>query len=185
MADLQIRKKSIKTWQHVDSVNGSFILGKFTFSTDNTRMQIIEEGHAKRNYYELQNITIFDDTAGGLAESFSSFSLLSQRLEELKYPAFYRDGDSNVSVVPDLSNAFTSQTVVFSDFTALNGNKSQITANKEILIAKIVGGRELDVNIDYLHTKATGVIEITGDLLAQINSNPADYAGLSINFKLY
>jgi hypothetical protein len=93
MSTLIIRKKSLKTWLHIDSVLGSFIISKFYFSADNLTFQIVEQGLAKRLIYNVEDITLYDDVNGGGAETFSTITELSLRLEELKYPAFQRDGE--------------------------------------------------------------------------------------------
>jgi len=48
MSTLTIRKKSLKTWLHTDSILGDFIISKFYFSTDNVSFQIVEQGQSKR-----------------------------------------------------------------------------------------------------------------------------------------
>jgi len=92
MSTLQIRKKSLKTWIHVDSVLGEFIISKFYFNADDNEFQIVEQGQSKRFKYSILNITLFDDTDSGTAETFSTIEELSLRLEELNYPAFNIDG---------------------------------------------------------------------------------------------
>lgn len=92
MSTLQIRKKSLKTWVHVDSVLGEFIISKFYFNADDNEFQIVEQGQSKRFKYSILNITLFDDTDSGTAETFPTIEELSLRLEELNYPAFNIDG---------------------------------------------------------------------------------------------
>jgi len=88
MAILQIRKKSNKTWVHTDSVLGLFILSKFYVSADGTKFQIVEQGESKRRIYDVVDISLFDDTQGGLIEVFTNITALLLRLEQLQYPAF-------------------------------------------------------------------------------------------------
>jgi len=92
MSTLTIRKKSLKTWLHVDSVIGDFIISKFYFNADNISFQIVEQGNAKRVIYNISDITLYDDVNGGGAETFSTITQLSLRLEALNYPAFQYDG---------------------------------------------------------------------------------------------
>jgi hypothetical protein len=99
MATLQIRKKTNKTWLHVDSELGEFILSKFYFSEDVNKFQIVEQGESKRRIYDIINITVYDDSIGGSAESFTTIAELSIRLEQLLYPAF-----NNIAGVPASSN---------------------------------------------------------------------------------
>jgi len=90
MATLQIKKKSLNTWEHIDSELGTFILSKFYFSADGTKFQVVEQGQAKRRIYDITEISVFD--IGGSAETFATITALSLRLEELKYPAYNLGG---------------------------------------------------------------------------------------------
>jgi len=90
MATLQIKKKSLNTWEHIDSELGTFILSKFYFSADGTKFQVVEQGQAKRRIYDITEISVFD--IGGSAETFATITALSLRLEELNYPAYNLGG---------------------------------------------------------------------------------------------
>jgi len=92
MSTLTIRKKSLKTWLHTDSILGDFIISKFYFSTDNVSFQIVEQGQSKRVIYNITDITLYALPSGGTAETFTTITQLSLRLEELNYPAFQYDG---------------------------------------------------------------------------------------------
>jgi len=92
MSTLTIRKKSLKTWLHTDSILGDFIISKFYFSTDNVSFQIVEQGQSKRVIYDITDITLYALPSGGTAETFTTITQLSLRLEELNYPAFQYDG---------------------------------------------------------------------------------------------
>jgi hypothetical protein len=102
MATLQIQKKSNKVWLHVASDQQDFIISKFYFNADGLEFQIVEQGQSKRNKYSLGDISVFD--IGGSAEVFSTMTALSLRLEALKYPAFYRDGESILDSFLDLTD---------------------------------------------------------------------------------
>lgn len=90
---LQIRKLSTKSWKHVDSIDGAFILTKFYAKTENDKFLIIEVYGSKRREYLVTDIEVYD--IGGTAETFSNLEDLILRLEELKYTGFYRDGEIN------------------------------------------------------------------------------------------
>jgi hypothetical protein len=92
MSTLIIRKKSLKTWLHTDSVLGDFIISKFYFNADNGNFQVVEQGQSRRVIYDVSDITLYDDTSGGSAETFANITALSLRLEALNYPAFQYDG---------------------------------------------------------------------------------------------
>lgn len=88
MATLTIRKKSNFTWLHIDSELGSFILSKFYTSSDNTKIQIVEQGQSRRREYEVTNVYLYDDVLNTGVETFTNITDLSLRLEALLYPAF-------------------------------------------------------------------------------------------------
>ena len=92
MSNLSIRKKSLNTWLHTDSIFGDFIISKFYFNSYDGQFRIVEEGNSRLVAYEIANITLYDDTNGGTPETFSTITELSLRLEALQYPAFDRTG---------------------------------------------------------------------------------------------
>ena len=104
MSNLSIRKKSTNTWLHTDSVFGDFIISKFYFNSFFAKFQIVEEGNARLEKYEIANITLYDDTDGGVAETFTNITELSLRLEELQYPAFDRTGTSVFPSMEQITN---------------------------------------------------------------------------------
>jgi len=104
MSNLSIRKKSINTWLHTDSVFGDFIISKFYFNSFFAKFQIVEEGNTRLEQYEIANITLYDDTDGGAPEYFATITELSLRLEELQYPAFDRTGTSVFPSMEQITN---------------------------------------------------------------------------------
>jgi nitrogen fixation protein len=92
MSTLIIRKRSLKTWVHTDSVLGDFIISKFYFNADNVSFQIVEQGQSRRVIYNINDITLYNTVDGGGAETFTTITQLSLRLEQLNYPAFQTDG---------------------------------------------------------------------------------------------
>ena len=103
MSTLVIRKKSLKTWLHTDSILGNFIISKFYFNADNASFQIVEQGQSKRVIYNISDITLYNEIGGGSAETFSTITQLSLRLEELNYPAFQYDGQ--ITSIANLKDA--------------------------------------------------------------------------------
>lgn len=91
MALLKIIKLSTKTWKHNSDVDGDFILTKFYAKQEDNEFLLVETYGAKRRKYLISEIEVYD--IGGTAETFSNFTDLFLRLEELKYPAFYVDGE--------------------------------------------------------------------------------------------
>ena len=92
MSTLIIRKRSLKTWVHTDSILGDFIISKFYFNADNVSFQIVEQGQSRRVIYNINDITLYNTIDGGGAETFTTITQLSLRLEQLNYPAFQLDG---------------------------------------------------------------------------------------------
>jgi hypothetical protein len=109
MSTLTIRKKSLKTWLHTDSILGDFIISKFYFSADNVSFQIVEQGQSKRVIYNITDITLYALPNGGTAETFTTITQLSLRLEELNYPAFQYDGQ--ITSIANLIDAGTGVTI--------------------------------------------------------------------------
>lgn len=91
MTLLKIIKLSNKTWKHNSDVDGDFILTKFYAKQEDNEFLLIETYGAKRRKYLIAEIEVYD--IGGTAETFSNFDDLFLRLEALKYPAFFTDGE--------------------------------------------------------------------------------------------
>ncbi len=106
MATLQIRKKFLFTWLHIDGSLGEFILSNFYFSQDNNKFQIIEQGESKRRIYNVTDITVYDDTAGGIPETFTTITALSLRLEALRYIGFNFQNTLNPVYVDDTASHY-------------------------------------------------------------------------------
>jgi hypothetical protein len=109
MSTLVIRKKSLKTWLHTDSILGDFIISKFYFNADSLSFQIVEQGKSKRVIYNVSDITLFALPTGGSAETFANITDLSLRLEALNYPAFQYDGQ--ITSIANLIDAGTNVTI--------------------------------------------------------------------------
>jgi hypothetical protein len=97
MSTLVIRKKSLKTWEHYLDDRPLFISSKFFFNTpEGFKFQIVEEGKATLGAIAIEDITLYDDSTGGGAETFATVTELSIRLEALDYTGHYRNGDISV-----------------------------------------------------------------------------------------
>lgn len=146
MSTLVIRKKSLKTWLHIDSVLGDFIISKFYFNADNLSFQIVEQGNSKRVIYNIADITLYDDVTGGGVETFSTIEELSLRLEELNYPAFFYDG--TITSIANLISEGTNITIT-GDGTLLNPYVINATGGgfgtPTLAQVTAVGGREVKI----------------------------------------
>jgi len=150
MSNLSIRKKSLNTWLHTDSVFGDFIISKFYFNYFEAKFQIVEEGNTRLERYEIANITLYDDTNGGTPETFSTITELSLRLEELQYPAFDRSG--GVVSISGLIEAGTNVTITGSGTTSdpyvinSSGGGGTTPNLQEVLL---VGNEAVDIPIRF------------------------------------
>jgi len=83
MSTLQIRKLESGTFKHVDSIDGEFFLGRFSFKQELTKAFLVEAYGAKRREYGIADISVFDYL--GTEETFTNFTDLINRLTELGY----------------------------------------------------------------------------------------------------
>jgi hypothetical protein len=95
---LVIRKKGNKNFFHYFTIGGTefeYSASDLTIIIDNNKAKlrsITGRPIALKDGYTVNQITIFDDSTGGSAETFATFVLLTQRLIDLGYPAYYQDG---------------------------------------------------------------------------------------------
>lgn len=94
MASLEIRKKANKVFQHIS--NGvTFIGSDFEISSINNTIKVVKLSGApviSKDGFLISEITVYDDTAGGIAEPFGTIEELFERLVDLGYNAFYEEG---------------------------------------------------------------------------------------------
>lgn len=83
MSILQIIKLESGTFKHVDSIDGDFFLGRFSFKQELNKAFLVEAYGAKRRDYLISEIRVFDYL--GTAETFFNFTDLINRLTELGY----------------------------------------------------------------------------------------------------
>jgi hypothetical protein len=91
METLIIRKKSQYNWFHEPSDEGKFQLSRFYISQDEAAsdiFRIVEFSGARRNGYNVGDITLIDETTGTTTTNFSTMEQLSLLLTSLNYPAF-------------------------------------------------------------------------------------------------
>ena len=127
MAFIQIRKKFENVWEHITDTK-TFMISKFYFKLDNNGFQIVERGGVKRNVYQLNEITVYDDTGAGTPETFTTQVGLYNRLLDLKYTGFDASLIFPPSPISDLVNYAV-------DFDYLGVNNFSIPSN--ILIVSI------------------------------------------------
>ena len=135
MALLKIIKLSTKTWKHNSDVDGDFILTKFYAKQEDNDFLLVESYGAKRRKYKINEIEVYD--IGGSAETFADFDALFLRLEVLKYPAFYVDGEVLTDFLSNDISTYTPAT------TPLSGTEKALIHDgidfKEVAVSEFVG----------------------------------------------
>lgn len=104
-----MHKKSLKVWDHIATGVDDFFISGFYFKRAGNVFQIVELGGSNRRKYELSEITVFDDTDGGVPETFTNATDLELRLEQLRYPGFFQPGEVNIAdyISPSPGNGLT------------------------------------------------------------------------------
>lgn len=90
MSTLQIIKLESGTFKHVDSIDGEFFLGRFSFKQELGKAFLVEAYGAKRREYTILDISVFDYL--GTVETFTNFTDLINRLTELGYTGIETNG---------------------------------------------------------------------------------------------
>lgn len=179
MALLKIIKLSTKTWKHNSNVDGDFILTKFYAKQEDNEFLLVETYGAKRRKYLISEIEVYD--IGGTAETFSNFTDLFLRLEALKYPAFYVDGESTgggtwgtitgtLADQTDLQSALNSKQDVltpvnFGEFMDLElPTKLTPSLSDSLLARDSLTNEAVEINISDLQTLISGTTWDLSDL---------------------
>lgn len=179
MALLKIIKLSTKTWKHNSDVDGDFILTKFYAKQEDNEFLLVETYGAKRRKYLISEIDVYD--IGGTAETFSNFTDLFLRLEALKYPAFYVDGESTgggtwgtitgtLADQTDLQSALNSKqnvldSVNFGEFMDLElPTKLTPSLSDSLLARDSLTNEAVEINISDLQTLISGTTWDLSDL---------------------
>jgi hypothetical protein len=149
MATLEIRKKSLKTWLHVPSDADNFILSKFYCKTDAGTFKIVEESGSNRREYSYSDITVYDDTDIGTAETFGSAQALMLRLEVLKYTGFNRDGDIPTSYIESVvagTNVTIDNTDPLNPIISSTGGGGTQNLNEVLVEGNSTGGENIFIS---------------------------------------
>lgn len=91
---LQIRKKAGNVWDYydVDKDETSSSSKQFMVTKDET-VEFTQPYGNDFARFTLSEIAVYDDTASGTEETYSTIPELSARLKALGNPSFYRSGD--------------------------------------------------------------------------------------------
>jgi len=156
MALLKIIKLSTKTWKHNSDVDGDFILTKFYAKQEDNDFLLVESYGAKRRKYKINEIEVYD--IGGSAETFADFDALFLRLEVLKYPAFYIDGEILTEFLSNDISTYTPAT------TPLVGTELALiddgTGFKKVAVSEFGGGDFIPLSGTTVGNPVTGDIEL-------------------------
>ena len=110
---LEIRKKAVKNFEHIyNSYKLTFSDLRIAFNGETQNVKITRENGAfviKRDGFNVNEISVYDETEAGTEETFVNVTVLANRLIELGYIAFYEDGDIVPSefISSDASNSLT------------------------------------------------------------------------------
>ena len=110
---LEIRKKSASTWVHIkDGV--SIILSKGFFRIQDDKFELTENSGVdqfKSKRTPISQVTVYDDSKGGVSYNFSTSIQLVERLKSLDYPFFNTaSGSSDANTNIDGGNASSTYT---------------------------------------------------------------------------
>lgn len=160
MSTLQIRKKSQFVWEHIDSVLGRFIISNFFVSIDDNKFQVVEKGKTQRIKYDVTDITVYDDTLLGMAESFVDMTTLSIRLTELYYPAF---DYANVPVM--VSNSGISSTLKTSFTYDGSTNIFTLPANSKVIVVTLNNAVIDEWNVSGNNLTITTTLDVNDEII--------------------
>lgn len=95
MSILQIKKLQNGAFKHVDSIDGEFFLGRFSFKQEFNKAFLVEAYGAKRREYQINEIEVYDYL--GSVETFTNWTNLINRLTYLGYTGIETNGIIPVS----------------------------------------------------------------------------------------
>ena len=90
MSTLQIRKLQSGAFKHVDSLDGEFFLGRFSFKQEFNKAFLVEAYGATRRKYSIAEISVYNYL--GTAETFTNWTDLLNRLTDLGYTGIETNG---------------------------------------------------------------------------------------------
>lgn len=90
MSILKIIQLESGAFKHNDSIDGDFFLGRFSFKEELNKAFLAEAYGAKKRSYAINEIEVY--AFEGVAESFTNFTDLENRLVELNYTGIDTNG---------------------------------------------------------------------------------------------
>ena len=96
---LQIRKKGIKNFEHL-YLSFSYIANDLRIESNNNIVRLTKENGAPiflKDGFNVLDITIYDDTDGGVAETYNNDIDFTNRLIELNYNPYFDGGDVDLT----------------------------------------------------------------------------------------
>jgi hypothetical protein len=176
---LEIRKKGNKNFWHYynglefsgSDIRIAFVNNNVTITRENGAFVFLREG------FDFINISVYDDTASGIEETFATVQELEQRLIDLGYIAFYEDGNVDLSLY-----ALKSNVLQLNNTTPFTPDADYKPATKKYVDDNSSGASTLvdltDTNIDtptnaqaLVYDTATGKW-INGDVSGGVGTNP-------------
>jgi hypothetical protein len=156
MSTLQIKKLQSGAFEHVDSIDGNFFLGRFSFKQEFNKAFLVEAYGAKRREYTIEQIEVFDYL--GTAETFTNFTDLENRLVELAYTGIETNG-----IIPTASSYISSDVNNALELGADNKLFVPIVGGNNILVtnASVSGTYNLDFSKDTFELTLVGNTTLT------------------------
>ena len=148
MSTLQIRKLESGSFKHVDSIDGEFFLGRFSFKQELDKSFLVEAYGAKRREYDVLQISVFDYL--GTAELFTNWTDLENRLTELGYTGIETNG-----IIPTASYYISSD----------SDNSLQLGTDNKLFVPESTG----DFLSNDPSTYSPATLPLTGTEVALLN----------------
>lgn len=135
MSTLQIHKMQSGSFYHIDSIDGRFSLGRFSFKEEFNKAFLVEAYGAKRREYVIENISVYDYL--GTAETFTNWTDLENRLTELGYTGIDTNG-----IIPTASSYVSSD----ADNALVLGTDNKLFVEGFTGIQSIVAGTNVTID---------------------------------------
>lgn len=178
MATLEIRKIEENLFKHIPSDNLNWFVSAFYCKTDGDNFQVVENSGSKRGEFHYSDVTVYD--IGGGAENFASSQSLMQRLKELGYTGFFREGEVSPSLLSGFVKKDYSQIEVDSTSTGTNamlpipsdGRSTVVITNTSL---SGINGFFVDTSEDVYDGKEYDIHNLTGNSVTIKHNNTATF----------
>lgn len=179
MSTLQIIKLESGAFKHVDSIDGDFFLGRFSFKQELSKAFLVEAYGAKRREYLIGEISVFDYL--GTEETFLNFTDLINRLTDLGYTGIETNG-----IIPTASSYISSDVDNYLELGT--DNKLFVPPSSEygtlVTNASVSGTYDLDFSKDTFELTLVGNTTLTVSNLPTAGNTKVISVYMTGNFAL-